>query len=86
MNAASWRKTGQDAYRQRIDEEDDKEVNIIAVAKTTMLIDKGLIDFTSFLMFARNKTEGRYACALSAIVCFIAFTHRDDATPLGPEC
>jgi len=40
MNAASWRKTGQDAYRQRIDDEDDKEINIIAVAKTTMLIDK----------------------------------------------
>jgi len=40
MNAASWRKTGQDTYRQRIDNEDDKEINIIAVAKTTMLIDK----------------------------------------------
>jgi len=34
-------------------------------------------------MFARNKTEGRYACALSAIVCFTAYTRRDDATLLG---
>jgi len=29
-------------------------------------------------MFARNKTEGRYACALSAIVCFTAYTHNVD--------
>jgi len=42
MNAASWRKTGPRTYRQRIDDEDDKEINIIAAAKTTMLIDKGL--------------------------------------------
>ena len=40
MNAASWRKTGQDTYQQRIDDQDDKEINIIAVANTTMLIDK----------------------------------------------
>ena len=85
MNAASWRKTGLDTYRQRIDDQDDKEINLIAVANTTMLIDKGLIDFTSFYSFARNKTEGRYACALSAIVCFIAYMHRDDAILLWPE-
>jgi len=40
MNAASWRKTGQDAYRQCIDDQDDKEINIIAAANSTMLIDK----------------------------------------------
>jgi len=40
MNVASWHKTGQDTYRQRIDDEDDKEINIFAVAKITMLIDK----------------------------------------------
>jgi len=42
MNAASWRKTGQHTCRLRIDVEDDKEINIIAAAKTTMLIDKCL--------------------------------------------